>query len=410
VNTWTVSWPGLRTVVELEIKQRIRSKRWIWALAVWFLLIGAITVSILGSAAWLAERARPSDFTAGPLAFGTITFFVLGMGLLIAPAFTSTSINGDRAAGTLATLQATRLSAVEIALGKLIAAWLAAAVFLVVALPFIALSMVLGNISVWQVMVTFAVVFTLVAVVCAIGLGWSALMSRGAISTLFTYLSVVVLTVLTPISLALTLPLVIQTDTIRVWGASTQLVDEYDNQLARYWDQNPNGQNPPMPPVDRCTWHAETQSTAHADRTWWIVAVNPFVVVADAAPLPPGAAKDLTMYSQINTDPLAMLKMGVRSMSQPNALERDECASLFISLPNYNVSFDEAGNVTATDAETGRQVSYDSPVKRKVVNAEAPIWPWGLGANLLLGGGMFFVAVRRLRVPYQKLAPGTRVA
>ena len=32
---------------------------------------------------------------AGPLAFGTITFFVLGMGLVIAPAFTATSINGD---------------------------------------------------------------------------------------------------------------------------------------------------------------------------------------------------------------------------------------------------------------------------------------------------------------------------
>jgi ABC-2 type transport system permease protein len=409
MNTWKLSWGGLRIVVELEIKQRIRSKRWIWALVAWFLMIGAVTLSIIGSTAWLAQKTTSSSFSAGPLAFGTITFFVLGMGLLIAPAFTSTSINGDRGAGTLATLQATRLSAVEIALGKLIAAWLAAAVFLVVALPFIALSMVLGNISIWQVVVTFAVVFALVAVVCAIGLGWSALLSRAAVSTLFTYLSVVVLTVLTPIVMAVCVPLVVQKDTIRVWGPSPQVEAAYQHQLDEYWTKNPDGYSPPMPPMSECSWHTETEPTGHIDRIWWIVAVNPFVVVADAAPLPPGAAKDLASYSQNSYDPLAILRMAVRSMSLPNSLERDECLNLYSSLPGYNFSSDEAGNVSVT-TESGTPVNHDSPVKRRFINVETPIWPWGLGANLLMGGGMFFIAVQRLRIPYTKLAPGTRVA
>jgi len=30
--------------------------------------------------------------------------------------------------------------------------------------------------------------------------------------------------------------------------------------------------------------------------------------------------------------------------------------------------------------------------------------------NVLIGGVMFWVAVRRLSVPYRKLSPGTRVA
>lgn len=30
MTSWTLSWNGLRTVVELELKQRVRSRRWIW--------------------------------------------------------------------------------------------------------------------------------------------------------------------------------------------------------------------------------------------------------------------------------------------------------------------------------------------------------------------------------------------
>jgi len=260
------------------------------------------------------------------------------------------------------------------------------------------------------VLITFTVVFTLVAVVCAIGLGWSALVSRGAVSTLFTYLSVVFLTVLTPIVMALAIPLVIESNTIRIWGASSQVEDDYSKQLDIYWQQNTDGENLPAPPVDKCTWHSETQSAVHLDKVWWIVAVNPFVVTADAAPLPPGAAEDLTKYSQIGTDPLALLKMGVRSMSQPDSLQRDECAMLYMQYPGYSVSTDQAGNVTAIDVESGVEASFDSPVQRRVLNAETPIWPWGLAANLLLGGSMFVIAVRRLRIPYTKLSPGTRVA
>jgi hypothetical protein len=41
---------------------------------------------------------------------------------------------------------------------------------------------------------------------------------------------------------------------------------------------------------------------------------------------------------------------------------------------------------------------------------DSPIWPWGLGANLLIGATFLWVAVRRLQVPYGQLPPGTRVA
>lgn len=295
MNAWRLSVNGLRTVTELELKQRIRSRRWIWALVAWFLVIGSITSLVI----FATSRTLDTDQSApnpGPMAFALNVFFVLGMGLIIAPTFTATSINGDRAAGTLATLQATRLSAAEIVVGKLLAALLTALVFLVVGLPFIAWSMVTGSISLWQVVACFAVVFVLVTVVCAIGLGWSALLSRPAGSTVMTYLSVVALTVISTFMLLLLSLLVRSPDTVRVWGIPDDVQTEYQTQIDTYWTDHPDGDSNglPQPPIDKCTWNTEAVMNVHMERVWWITVINPFVVVADAAPLPPQAYADLS--------------------------------------------------------------------------------------------------------------------
>ncbi len=410
MNTWSLSWNGLRTVVELEIKQRIRSKRWVWALAGWFVLVGSLTGLVIWSATELVRQSgstNPAGFQAGPLAFGLITYLVLGLGLMIAPAFTATTINGDRAAGTLATLQATRLSSVEIVLGKLIAAWLAAAVFLVVSLPFIAWAMVLGNISVLQVAVTFAVVFAEVAVVCAIGLGFSAMISRAAGAAMLTYLTVVALSVVTVIVLGLSAVLVIQPMTVRVWGLTPQVQAEYEQQAAEANQKDPDA-NPPAAPVDKCTWYERTDDTSRIDLVWWVVAANPFVVVADAAPLPPGAAQNLTGYLSRSSDPLAAVRWVVSKMSQVPATEKDECSQYYDGLPGYRVTYDNEGNATVTTS-SGAPVTV-SPVKVRPVNVETPIWPWGLGVHVLIGAIFFWGAVRRLKIPYGPLPRGTRVA
>jgi hypothetical protein len=72
------------------------------------------------------------------------------------------------------------------------------------------------------------------------------------------------------------------------------------------------------------------------------------------------------------------------------------------------VEWDDSGN--AIVKTSGGKVVNTSPVKIRPVNVETPVWPWGLGVHVLLGAGFFWVAVRRLAVPYRKLPPGTRVA
>ena len=411
MNAWRLSVNGLRTVTELELKQRIRSRRWILGLVVWFVVIGAITsLVILATSNALSGYGEGVAPNPGPMAFALNVFFVLGMGLIIAPTFTATSINGDRSAGVLATLQATRLSAAEIAIGKLLAAWLTALVFLVVGLPFIAWSMVSGSISLWQVVACFTVVFVLVAIVCAIGLGWSALLSRPAGSTVMTYLSVVALTVISTFVMAMMSPLVRSEDPVRVWGLPPAVEAEYQAEQDRYWNEHPDADKGglPLAPVTKCAWRNETTVNVHMEKVWWITVINPFVIVADAAPLPAEAYADLNAYASRAADPLAMIRLGVRSLSQPPATERDDCIWLY-QQNGYNVVYDADGTAHVTTA-SGTPVNVETPVKRPPVVIDSPIWPWGLGANVLLGAVFLWVAVQRLKVPYGQLPTGNRVA
>lgn len=411
MNTWSLSWHGLRTVISLELRQRIRSPRWVIALVAWFLLIGAVTGLVMYSMWRLRNDSFGyTEYGAGPMAFGIITLFVLGMALVIAPAFTATSINGDRTSGTLATLQATRLSAVEIAAGKLIAAWLAAAVFLVGALPFIVWTMLLGSISIWQVAVCFAVVFALVAVVCAIGLGWSALIQRTAGASVMTYLSVVLLSLISPMVMALSVPFTVEDTTVRVWGLPPDVQMAYDEAVSKYWDEHPDGDGAgaPAPPIGECTWNEQRYEQSRTDRVWWMLVPNPFVIVADAAPLPDSARESLSSYVSASSDPLAGMRAGVRSLAMGPEFERDECIYLYYGL-GYNVDWNADGTPQVT-TQNGDPVPVTSPVKRRTVDAGAPIWPWGLGVNLVIGTVFFWVAVRRLAIPYGVLPKGVRVA
>lgn len=407
MSSWRLSANGLRTVVELELRQRIRSRRWIWALVGWFALIGAITSLVI----WAASKNWGNPDTdlgpGGPMAFGLITYFVLGLGLMIAPAFTSTSINGDRAAGTLATLQATRLSAIDLAMGRLIAAWLTAAVFVLVATPFIAWSMVLGSISVWQVLVVFLVVLAEVAIVAAIGLGWSALLSRAAGAAAMTYLSVIVLSVITVVVFALATMVSVTPQTERVWGLTPAAQEEYAKYVEDYFEEHPDAASPP-PPIDKCAWWERTTYQPRPDKVWWMLVGNPFVVVADAAPLPPGVSADLKSYHRLSNDLLASVRYAVRSMAIPSTGEVDECSMYYSELPGYTLDYDQDDNAVVKGPD-GKVVNV-SPVKRKVVNVESPVWPWGLGFHFAWGALFFWIAVRRLSIPAGVLPRGTRVA
>jgi hypothetical protein len=180
-----------------------------------------------------------------------------------------------------------------------------------------------------------------------------------------SYLTVAGLSVMTLILFGLTAPLVTTTEEVRVWEPTS-----YE------WS---DGEAP------ECAWNTHTQEVWHSDRTWWLLAANPFVIVADAQPLP----TDFDVFRM--NDPLTAIQLGVRTARSGPTFEQDWCGS--------GEYMDSDGNVVRTE----------SPVQEPEPS-KAAVWPWGLGLYVLLGAAGIVTAVRRLRIPTRTLPRGTRVA
>ncbi len=358
-SAWSVSWHGVWTVAAVDLRQRVRSTRWRIALLAWFIAVGAIALLAAGALNSVLGGFEPADRgPMGPAVFGVVVFFVLFLGMMVAPALSSSAINGERVAGTLATLQTTLLTAAEIVLGKLLAAWLAAITFLIAGLPFIIWSLTLGGVPVASLITTLVLVSVELAVVCAIGIGFSALVTKPSGSAVLTFLVVGGLTVVSLILFAFTAPLVVAQEDTRVWTVPA----DYE------WTETG--------PAPVCQWETQKVEKVHTERTWWLLAVNPFVIVADAAP--PSGKLDTTADAG---DPLAAIRLGVRTARTGPTDEENWCGGF----------------------------GEKSPVKEVPLDKQ-PAWPWGLAVNALIGGIGVTTAIRRLRIPQGTLARGTRVA
>jgi ABC-2 type transport system permease protein len=347
---------GVLTVARLELTVRVRAGRWRWLLAGWFVVLVAFTVLLRLA----ISSAQDLEGHRGTVMYGGLQLFLLALALLVMPALTAQSVNGERERGTLGVLQVTRLSAFDIAAGKLLAAWGTACLFLLVSAPLVAWSMVEGGVPVIRVVTVTLVVALLLGVICAVALGLSALLSRGTTSSVLSYLAVFALTIGTLVLFGLVTAATTQSRVVRFLPATGEPV--------------PNG----------CC--SSTENVARTDLTWWLLAPNPFVVLADAAPvvtLRPATCHSVTAGNSISTyctpspqntvDPLGSISRAVRSLRSP---------------PGSRALFDP-----------GQSQSRG-----------ALVWPFGLGFDVVLGGFMFAVTTRRLRTPRRKLPRGVRLA
>jgi ABC-type transport system involved in multi-copper enzyme maturation permease subunit len=336
---------GAFTVAAQEFRIRIRAGRWRWLLAVWTAVVACFAILLrLGLS---GTNSVDSNNPSGPPLFGGTLLFVLGLSLLVVPALTAQSVNGDRERGTLATLQVTRLSASEIGLGKLMAAWGAALIFLALTLPVIVWAMIEGGLPFLNVVVTLLVVSLLLGVVSAVSQAWSALFARSITSALVSYLTVFALTI----------------GTLIAFGLATALTTEAHT--FSYAEDNGEEQT-------------YTEQVARTDRTWPLLAPNPFVVLADAAPRLPERRDPVTGQPLGRPlDPLGGIGDGAREARRG------------------------PDGQPATAGLDGQPATPEQP---------GPIWPWGLGFDVALGVGAVFVTVRRLRMPVHKLGRGVRIA
>lgn len=348
---------GIATVARQEFRLRIRAGRWKVLLGVFFAVLLGFTALLRSGLANVSATEVPYK---GTVLFGGLMLFVLGLALLVVPALAAQSVNGDRERGTLATLQVTRLSAAEIALGKFAAAWGTALVFLALTLPLVAYAMTQDGVPLGRVVVVLLVQALLLGTVCAISLYLSAALSRTTTSGVLSYLAVFALTV----------------GTLIAFGLVTAVTAE---KVTQTFDA-PCGPDDPacIPGSVQQTYES---SRLRTDRTWWLLAPNPFVVLADAAPrLPDEAPRPDSGQVGVQArdlDPLGRIGETVRGLRQK---------------PNDSIA--------------------GSAVLQPEVQQEEPgaLWPTGLAIDVLLGGGALALTVRRLRTPSRDLPRGQRVA
>ncbi|MGL4172453.1 MAG: ABC transporter permease [Actinomycetota bacterium] len=351
-RTWALSRRGVSSVIQLELRQRVRSSRWKLMLGLFFLTIGGLSGLVMGSSGF--------DEDSGTYLYGAIVALVLSLGLLVSPALTSTSVNGDRGNGTLAPLQMTLLSPAEIAVGKMLAGWFTALVFLATSLPFLLLALIPGGTSITRFFVTLVMVMLILLVICAIALGWSAITARSVSSVVLTYLTVAFLGLGTLLLFGVSYPLVTVQQEVRVLeNPSTP--------------ENFEGGFDQIIPQSECVETKAIRSVTHTEATWWLLAANPYVIVADAAP--GGSGSD---------DVFTYIKAGVRQVQRGPEEPLDEC---WASQPS---SF----NNDSGAPEPGKGL----------------VWPFGLAFHFFLGALGLWAAVRRLTLPVRRLPRGTRIA
>ena len=364
-----MTWRGVRTVMVLELRQRVRATRWRVMLGIWL----AVLILLCGGLAIAVEtttRETTSDYL--PFLYDTIVCFVLGIGLIVAPTLSATSLNGDRADATLALLQATALRSQEIVVGKLLAAWVAAIAFLGVAAPFLLILTVAGG-SHWQALLAHLVilVFTLGAV-CAIGLGFSSLTARPSASAVLTYLVVAALTVGTPLSTAVASSVVTGTQTVE-----TRRPDYEASTTEK----------------TVCRSDIDTQVVTRSERIWWMLAPNPFVALGDATAHAPQQPASTVLG--IPTSYLSFAGKIVDSMRNPR--------------PDRIVHNRCAGETATYEDDDLLSLSHSSK-DRGPLAEHLVFWPASLVVILALGAGGVVTASRRLRVPTGRLPRGVRLA
>lgn len=342
---------GVGIILSLELRQRVRGTAWYVLLGIFVLLIGGVTFLL----AIAFQGFGAGD--AGGTVYSTIIYFVLLLGTLVAPALSGNAINGDRDAGTLATTQITLITTWQLVLGKFFAAWITALAFLVVALPFIMFSALLGGLSPLTVLVSALVLGFELGVVAAVGVGLSGIITRPLFSIVATYLLVAALSLGTLITFALG-GLSIQTErtTTSNYGI----------------DYSSSGE------VLTCSESTSyTNKVPRFDLFWGVLVANPYVLLADAVP---------TTYGKYgNPDDLfGYIKYGVRSAQVPMVdTVTDECS--------------DSPNARSKTAE-------------ETINSTVPGWFVGVLIHLALAGGALYWAKRRTDTPAGRLPKGSRVA
>lgn len=339
----------LGVVVGLELRQRVRS-------VAWYVLLGVIAVVVGGVITVLFVSLQGYQRDLGNAIFAMTIFLVMLVTSLVTPALSGNAINGDRDSGTLASTQVTQVTSAQLVLGKVLGSWIASLGFLAVCVPFMVASAMLGGLRLEAVLISIPLLVLEIGVISAIGVGLSGVIRKPVLSTVATYLVVALFSVGTLIGFGV--------------GTIAFQTEETREEIAWDYDQQSGDST--------CRETGRTYETvvARPDRVWWMLAANPYVIVADA--IPPDLGVD-----DYPTDVFSTIAYGVRAAQlQPPA---ESCAAY------------------------GQDGAWVDPYA-DLYERTAPSWFVGMAIHIGVAALAVVGAVRAVRAPARTLAAGSRIA
>ncbi len=347
-------WRGVGLILALELKQRVRGVAWYVILGVCFALVAVVTLGV-------AVIAGGFGTTGGAL-YSSVVYFVLLLASLITPALSGTAVNGEREGGTLATIQVTSVTTGQIVIGKWLAAWVASLALLAITSPFLLLASAFGEVSGATVLSSLLILTAQLGVLSAIGVGLSGVIRKPLFSVVVSYLAIAALSLGTLIAFAIA-------------GSVTQVTVTNTTVEPAYRADGTTFECKPGTTVS-------TYTVPRFDPYWGLLAVNPYVVVADAS------------YGDFDDngnpqDLFGYIALGVRQAQIAPETETftDYCA-LAVS------GFEDD----------------DQPTAEELLRTGVPSWFIGLALQSGLAALALWGAWASTRTPAGRLAKGRRIA
>src|SRR6266478_10139744 len=171
-----------------ELRLRLRRERFVWLIIIYLMVMG-----LLGFGFLQRENAFSGGYQGyllsqiGAQLYALLSFVQLFLIAFIAPAFTSTAINGEKERQTYDLLLCSKLSAFSMLAGKLFAGLVNVILLIAASIPLFSLVFFFGGVAPTQVLTTLLVFVMTALVVGTFGLFCSTILRRPTISTAVAY-------------------------------------------------------------------------------------------------------------------------------------------------------------------------------------------------------------------------------
>lgn len=199
---WVQKWIR-NPVLRREMQERMQTRRGAIAITFWLVLLSAAFLLVYQTNATLGDFGGPVVDVGriGREIFEWVLFVMLLLVLFLVPAFTSSTVAGERERQTLVPLQVTLLSPAQIVIGKIAAAVVFVVLLVVLTAPLLAASFLIGGVSIGDMVRGLLMVLLTAVVVGSLGVACSATAKRVQTATVLTYAIVLAMAVGTLIGL-----------------------------------------------------------------------------------------------------------------------------------------------------------------------------------------------------------------